>query len=157
MPGGKDVWFASSGVKRYQRSGPHSSEGIWQMFTEKSKKVLLQIISVAIFSTGLVQASHAGAISTSYMVDVDNRSASLDRIQVLLAQDSVAEQLQKFGVEQSAIEERLQGMTTAELVSLEGRLQTEIAGGSAVGIIGAVFLVLIILELVGVIDIFKAF
>lgn len=127
------------------------------MFTEQTRKVLLQIVSVTLISTGFVQAAFAGAIDTGYMIKADTRAASLDRIQVMLAQDSVAEQLQKFGVEQSAIEERLQGMTTAELVSLEGRLQTEIAGGNAVGIIGAVFLVLIILELVGVIDIFKAF
>lgn len=127
------------------------------MFTVRSRKVLLQIVSVALISTGFVQAAFAGAIDTGYMIEADSRSASLDRIQVLLAQESVAEQLQKFGVEQSAIEERLQGMTTAELVALDGRLQTEIAGGNAVGIIGAVFLVLIILELVGVIDIFKAF
>ena len=127
------------------------------MFSEKLKTITLHIVSVAILSVGFAQASFAGAIDTSYMIDADERSTSLDRVQLLLAQDAVAEQLQNFGVEQSVIAERLQGMTTAEIVELEDRLETEIVGGDAIGLIGAVFLVLLILELVGVTDIFKAF
>jgi len=46
-------------------------------------------------------------------------------------------------------------MTTAELIALEGRIDENNAGGSALGTIGAVFLVLLILEVVGVTDVFK--
>ena len=127
------------------------------MFSDKSKKVWLQIVSITILSAGFGQVSFAGSIDTSYMIDAGERTASLDRIELLLAQDSVAEQLQKFGVDQAAIDERLQGMTTAEIVSLEQRLDQEIAGGDVVGIVGAVFIVLLILELVGITDIFKSF
>ncbi len=127
------------------------------MFSNRSKKVWLQIVSFAILSAGFGQVSYAGAIGTGYMIDAGERTASLDRIQLLLAQDNVAEQLQKFGVDQATIDERLQGMTTAEIVSLEQRLDQEVAGGDVVGIVGAVFIVLLILELVGVTDIFKSF
>ena len=126
------------------------------MISEKSKKIFLHIVSVAILSTGFVQVSYAGPIDTGYMIDADARSASLDRIQLLLKQESVAEQLQNFGVGQADVAERLQGMTAAELVALEGRLEQGVAGGDAIAIIGAVFLVLLILELVGVTDVFKA-
>ena len=47
-------------------------------------------------------------------------------------------------------------MTTAELLELESRFDEQVAGGDALGVIGAVFLVLLILELVGVTDIFKS-
>jgi len=65
--------------------------------------------------------------------------------------------LQAFGVDQAIVQERLQGLTQAELITLESQFNQQIAGGDALGIIGAVFLVLLILELVGVTDIFKSF
>ncbi len=55
------------------------------------------------------------------------------------------------------VEERLNGLSTAELMALEGRLDSHLAGGDAIAVIGVVFLVLLILELVGVTDIFKSF
>jgi hypothetical protein len=127
------------------------------MIIKTSGKLLFNLVAVAILSSGFAPFAFAGPIDTAYLIEADDRSASLDRIQVLLAQDAVTEQLQKFGVDEAAVVERLQSMTAAELVALEGQLENGIAGGSAVGIIGAVFLVLIILELVGITDIFKAF
>ncbi|MDX1507144.1 MAG: PA2779 family protein [Woeseiaceae bacterium] len=126
------------------------------MFKDKTKRVMLHLVSIAILATGFAQPAFAGAIDTSYMLDADARSDSLHRIQALLAQESVAEQLQKLGVDANAIDARLQGMTTAELVTLEDRLGSDVAGGDALGVIGTVFLVLLILELVGVTDIFKS-
>ena len=126
------------------------------MVANHSKKLWLQIVSIAIVSTGFGQLSYAGQIETSYLIEAGDRTASLDRIQTLLAADSVAAQLRHFGVEQSAIHERLQGLTTAELVALESELQTQVAGGDIVATFGIVFIVLLILELVGATDIFKS-
>jgi hypothetical protein len=47
-------------------------------------------------------------------------------------------------------------MTDSELASFESSLSQGIVGGDALAVIGAVFLVLLILELVGVTDIFKS-
>jgi hypothetical protein len=55
------------------------------------------------------------------------------------------------------IEARVRGLTTAELLALESRIEQQVAGaGDALTLIGAVFLVLLILELLGVTDIFKS-
>ena len=122
-----------------------------------SKGLLVQVASIAILSAGFAQFSWAGAIDTNYMIEADARAASLDRIEVLLTREDVARQLHTLGVELSAIDERLQGMTLGELAALEGQIDQQIAGSGALGTIGAVFLVLLILELVGVTDIFKSF
>ena len=66
------------------------------------------------------------------------------------------EMFERGGVNIAVISDRLKGLTDAELIALEGRIDQETAGGSALGVIGAVFLVLLILELVGVTDIFKS-
>jgi hypothetical protein len=125
------------------------------MMFEKSKGILVRVISVAILSAGFAQVSWAGTIDTGYMIEADARTTSLNKIQTLFAQEEVAVQLQKMGVQRSDIDARLQGMTTAELASLEGRIDQNVAGGSALATIGVVFIVVLILEVLGVTDVFK--
>lgn len=126
------------------------------MTSHKTRSFLFRLVSVALISLGFMQAAPAGMIGTQHLIDTDARDLAVERIDVLLASDAVRQQLESLGVEPSQVTERLQGLTDAELVALSDRLDTEIAGGDALGVIGAVFLVLLILELVGVTDIFKS-
>lgn len=119
-------------------------------------KLIFQLVSVAVCGIGLLQPAAADVIGTQQVLEQDLRQAQVSRMEVLLRRQDVATQLAAYGVAPEAVIERMQNLTTAELVTLEGQVDKHIAGGSAVGIIGAVFLVLLILELVGVTDIFKA-
>ncbi|MCJ7590211.1 MAG: PA2779 family protein [Woeseiaceae bacterium] len=100
--------------------------------------------------------SYAGAIETGYMVDQESRAASLARFDVMLASGKVAQQLEVLGVDKALVTERIQGLSNSELLMLETEMDRLAAGGDALALIGAVFLVLLILELVGVTDIFKS-
>ncbi len=126
------------------------------MLSNYARDFLFRLISVALVCMGFAQVSAAGMIGTEYMIEGEARDASLARLEVLLARDDVARQLAAFGVEQSMILDRLQGMSHAELLALEGHVDEQIAGGDALAVIGTVFLVLLILELVGVTDVFKS-
>ena len=126
------------------------------MKSKTLREFLVRLLSVALISMGFMQVSTAGMIGTEYLIESELREASLERLQVLLAKQNVAEQLQAFGVEPAQVAERLAGLTNAELLQIEGTLSTQTAGGDALGVIGAVFLVLLILELVGITDIFKS-
>ena len=64
-------------------------------------------------------------------------------------------ELERMGVDPAAIEGRLDALSEAEIATLAGQIGEAPAGGDALAVIGVVFVVLIILELVGVIDIFK--
>lgn len=127
------------------------------MGLQRARGALLRLISVSIVCMGFAQAAPAGMIGTAFLLDDESRAASLSRIEVLLARDDVARQLEAFGVERSMVLERLNGLSHAELLELEGQLDSQVAGGDIIGLIGAVFVVLLILELVGVTDIFKSF
>ena len=127
------------------------------MGLQKARGALLRLVSVSIICMGFAQAAPAGMIGTAYMLDDESRAASLSRIEVLLARQDVATQLEAFGVDQALVVERLNGLSHAELLELEGQLDAQVAGGDIIGLIGAVFVVLLILELVGVTDIFKSF
>ena len=126
------------------------------MGLRRARGALLRLISVSIVCMGFAQAAPAGMIGTAYLLDDESRAASLSRIEILLARDGVATQLEAFGVERNMVLERLNGLSNTELLELEGQLDSQVAGGDILGLIGAVFVVLLILELVGVTDIFKS-
>ena len=116
---------------------------------------VVRLVSVALMSLGLVQASTAAMIGTQQVAQSEARDVRITRVETILARDDVAKQLVAFGVDPLVVQSRVGNMTDTELLALEGNLDKHLAGGDAVGIIGVVFLVLIILEFVGVIDIFK--
>jgi hypothetical protein len=122
----------------------------------KARALMLRIISVSIICMGFAQAAPAAMIGTGHLVDNETRAASLSRVEVLLARADVAAQLEAFGVDKDQVVERLNGLSTAELLELEGKIGEQIAGGDILAVIGIVFVVLLILELVGVTDIFKS-
>jgi len=127
------------------------------MKLHKARGALMRLVSVSIVCMGFAQAAPAGMIGTAHMLEDETRAASLSRVEVLLARADVGKQLEAFGVDQALVAERLNGLSSAELLELEGQLDAQVAGGDVVGIVGAVFIVLLILELVGVTDIFKSF
>ncbi len=72
-----------------------------------------------------------------------------------LARADVQDKLAELGVDATAIEGRLAALSDQEIATLAEQIESAPAGGDALAVIGIVFVVLIILELVGVIDIFK--
>jgi len=127
------------------------------MSMRTAKGFVVRLASVALVCAGFAQFAFAGTISTQYLADMQAREASIERIDVLLASESVARQLTAFGVDRNVVQDRIQGLSDAELITLQGQIDNQVAGGDALGLIGAVFVVLLILELVGVTDIFKSF
>lgn len=121
------------------------------------RTTIFQLVSIAILTLGFAQFSAAGVVSTGEVINAELRGERISKIEVLLAQTEVADQLQAYGVSQSSVMERVQNMTDAELLELEISIESQVAGADVVSVIGTVFVVLLILELVGVTDIFKSF
>ena len=126
------------------------------MILTRTRALVMRVVSVSLICMGFAQVAPAGMIGTSQLLENEARAESLTRIEMLLARDDVGQQLVTFGVEPALVLERLNAMTTEELLALEHRFDEQVAGGDALAIIGTVFLVLLILELVGVTDIFKS-
>jgi hypothetical protein len=123
----------------------------------KARAFMLRVISVSIICMGFAQVAPAGMIGTAYLADNEARAASLSRVEVVLARADVAAQLEAYGVDKEQLVERLNGLSTAELLQLEGQIDEQIAGGNDIlVIIGIVFVVLLILDLTGVTDVFKS-
>jgi len=126
------------------------------MIFEKSRGFVVRLVSVALVCAGFAQASFGSVVGTDYVLESEHRAQSIERVSAFLSRADVARQLADHGVDQASIDARLAGLTDAELAVLDGRIGDEVAGGDALAVIGTVFLVLLILELVGVTDIFKS-
>lgn len=126
------------------------------MRSTTARLFVFRLVATALISMGFAQVSTAGMIGTEALIEQETRDVRIERIESLLDRQDVARQLVAFGADVNFVKERIRNMTDAELVELNGKVDTQVVGGDAIGIIGAVFLVLLILELVGVTDIFKA-
>jgi len=118
------------------------------------RKTSIAILSVAIFNMGFAGAAQAAIVDTSALVTT-NREADLSAVRTQLDRAEVRAKLEEMGVDATAVDRRIARLNDRELHQLAVDMQNAPAGGDAVWIVGAVFIVLIILELTGVIDIFK--
>jgi hypothetical protein len=99
--------------------------------------------------------AQADVISAEQYLNTIDRRATLDRVSRALARKDVQRALEHYGVDPSAAVERVAALNDEELMQLSESLDELPAGGSLLGTIGIVAIVLLILEVVGVIDIFK--
>jgi len=113
-------------------------------------------LCLALLNLATPQVSQAALIGTMQAVEAStNRAQDLDIVNSTLAREQVRSQMQAMGVDPAAVDARVARLTDSELNSLAERMQQLPAGGDALAVIGIVFVILVILELVGVIDIFK--
>jgi len=120
----------------------------------KWRAAAVAVLAVAVTNVGFLNAAQAGIVATSAIVRTD-RDANLATIRDQLDQSEVKAQMEKMGVDAASIDQRIAALSDSELHSLAKQMQDAPAGGDAIAVIGVVFLVLLILELVGIIDIFK--
>ena len=117
-------------------------------------KFVVGIVCVAIVNMGMAGAASAAIVDTASLVTPD-RAADMSVVRTNLDRADVRAKMEEMGIEATAVDRRLASRNDRELHKLAADMQNAPAGGDAVWIVGAVFIVLIILELTGVIDIFK--
>jgi hypothetical protein len=112
--------------------------------------MFLSLVSLAVPPTAV-----AGIVGTDQAISLEQRGVYLDRINATLARQDVRDTMLSMGVDPAEVGMRVDALTDNELAALAQRMAQAPAGGDILVIIGVVFVVLIILEFVGVIDIFK--
>ena len=121
------------------------------------KRLTVLVTCIAVLNLGSPLVTQAAVIGTLQATAQNGRVADMSTISAALARSEVRDQMVALGVEPAQVERRIAALTDAELRTLAGQMADMPAGGDALAIIGIVFLVLLILEAVGVIDIFKKF
>jgi hypothetical protein len=124
------------------------------MRIDRFRRACVAVLSASLISLGMQAPAAAGMVGTAEAI-ASERSGARAAVDAALARADVRAQLESMGVDPAAVEGRLDALSEAELATLADRIGEAPAGGDALAVIGVVFLILLILELVGVIDIFK--
>ena len=125
------------------------------MHIERFRRACVAVVSLSLVSLGMQAPALAGVVGTAEAIAALQQQDPLDTVHAALAREEVRSELAALGVDAAQIEGRLAALSDAELAALAQQLDEAPAGGDALAVIGIVFLVLLILEVTGVIDIFK--
>jgi hypothetical protein len=120
-----------------------------------TNRIGVYMLSVLLLVAAMPRTAQAGIIEMQSALAATGRAENLSRVERVLGQEQVQDRLKAMGVEKSVIDQRLAALSDAELASFAERLESSPAGGGVIEVLGVVFLVLLVLEVVGVIDIFK--
>ncbi len=115
---------------------------------------VLQLVIVSLFVCTPLVPAHAGIVGTDTAIAMSDRADTVARVNSVLMRDDVRGQLEALGVDPADAMERVSSLTNAELAELDARLDELPAGGNVLGVLGAVLVVLLVLELLGVTNVF---
>jgi hypothetical protein len=113
------------------------------------------LAAASLLGLSMFQPATAAVIGTDEAIAIEQGSPGVDDFVALFARADVRQQLETLGVDPEQAAERVAALSEQELAEIQRSIDEMPAGGSALAVIGVVFLVLIILEVVGVTDIFK--
>ncbi len=125
------------------------------MRIECFRRACVALVCLCLVSLGAQTPAAAGIVGAAEAISAGQNADPLATIHAAIARDDVRAKLAELGVDAAEIEGRLAALSEAELATLAERIEQAPAGGEALAVIGAVFLILLILEVTGVIDIFK--
>ncbi len=121
-------------------------------------KILFPLLSASLIALGLLQSASGAVVGTESAMQLQQRTAQIKRISAVFAEQQFRDQLVRFGVDPQYATLRVAALSDSELQALDQRISELPAGGNGVfEVLGIVLLVLLVLELVGVTDIFKSF
>lgn len=119
------------------------------------KQTFAALIAVTLVSGTCTQA-YAGVITTQQALSAEARATTEQQVRTALARDDVRQAMQHYGVSPVDADARIASLSDAELLQLQGQVDRLPAGGDGLlAVLGIVFVVLLILELVGVTNIFN--
>lgn len=111
----------------------------------------------------MMAAFLVGGIAAPASADmVDNKQLSMqselqmqrDSVMNLMAREDVQSTMMAYGISASDIESRINNLTEAEMLQIQGQLDQLPAGEGALGAVLTILLIFILLDLAGVTDIF---
>lgn len=127
------------------------------MNTSRFTRFIALMLSVLTLTTALqVSVAQAAMVSTHAVVVEQQTQFDRQQLNALLQREQAVEAMQSLGVDPEMVQERVGSMTAEELAAFNEQVEQMQAGGSALGVIVLIFLILILLDLLGATDIFPA-
>jgi hypothetical protein len=98
--------------------------------------------------------AHAGMIGTEAVINAAQSQQHRERLHSALNRDDVQAQLLARGVDPAQVQARVDSLTDEEMQTLATNMDQLPAGGSVVGALVLIFLVLLVTDLLGLTNVF---
>jgi hypothetical protein len=99
-------------------------------------------------------AAHAGMVGTEAVANAAQAQQDRERLHSALSRDDVQAQLLARGVDPAQVQARVDSLTDEEMQTLATNMDQLPAGGSVVGALVLIFLVLLVTDLLGLTNVF---
>ena len=119
------------------------------------KRFICSLISLTFIGTGMLMPVQAAMVGTQVYLQASDRDANMAIVDAALLRSDVQQQLADLGVDLDNARQRVASLPDRDLARLAEEIESMPAGGGILAVIGIVFIVLLILEVTGVINIFK--
>lgn len=124
------------------------------MFRSIMNRLGVGFLITAFVTATLPMPAYAAMIGTDRALTTHRNADDRAAVSTFLARGDVAQELKKYGVDPVQVQSRVAALTDEEIAQLNAQIQDLPAGAGVIWIIGAVVVVLIILELLGVTNVF---
>ena len=124
------------------------------------KSVTCLVLVMSLASLHFPHMVSAEMIGVQMLMDAQQRAEKVDKARTFLQREDVREQMILLGVNSDEAQQRVEALSDRELNLVAQHIDNLPAGAGAeavLAVIGIVFLVLLILELVGVTNVFSRF
>lgn len=121
---------------------------------EGLRSLTVMAVALALGLSAIVAPARAALVGTEQLLAQPEDARA--RVDAFLARDEVRHRLEAWGVAPAEAQQRVAALSEAEVARLAQRIDAVPAGGGVLEVVGIVFVVLLILELVGVTNIFTA-
>ncbi len=118
------------------------------------RNLVLPLVA-SVFSLGALNA-HAGIITPGQAINAQAEIDHLQNVQSFLARDDVRQNLETLGVDPQTASERAAALSPAELAELSADIDALPPAGGLLEVLGVLLVVLLVLELLGVTNIFTS-
>jgi len=119
-----------------------------------SRRIGVAALLVPFLGTALPLPAYASMVTTEAAMATGARSANAAKVNEALNREGVSERMIALGVDPAEAKARVAALGDAELAQLAAGIDSLPAGSGVIELVGAVFIVLLILELLGVTNVF---
>ena len=113
-------------------------------------RCMARLLIVCTFALGMPLPVSADIVTTEQIYASEER----DRVRSFLDRSDVQAQLQRLGVEPGEAQARVDALTDDEAARIAGHLEQLPAGGSVIGVLFAIFIILLITDKLGLTKVF---
>lgn len=118
------------------------------------KKPLLYTMMAAFLAGGMSAPASADLVDNKQLAMQSELQMQRDGVLNLMAREDVQSTMMAYGVSATDIENRINNLTEAELLQIQGQLDQLPVGEGALGAVLTILLIFILLDIAGVTDIF---